>query len=357
MTLLMMSVVTVLVVSAICSLSEASLYAVRMPYIRQLVESGSVAGRVLTKFKHNMERPITAILIVNTAANTAGAAVAGFQARQEFGESSIIWFSAAFTLAVLFFSEILPKIAGVAYARQVAGFVSVPLNAAVAALHPVVWLTEKVSRLLRGGQRTLFAPEAEVAQMAAVSAEEGSILPEEADLVGNVLRLDDVLAKDIMTPRTVVLAFPANTTLRQFRDRPHEKLYSRIPLYAPENPENWIGVVRSQDVLTRLSSDEFDLVLEDICRPIHFVPEQTHGHRLLTEFLTRKIHFLGVVDEYGTIMGVVTLEDIMESLVGSEIVDETDTTADLQKDARDRASRRFGPVDPDSNTDKREDRS
>jgi len=357
MTLLMISVATVLVVSALCSLSEAALYAVRMPYISQLVESGSAAGRILAKFKHNMEQPITAILIVNTAANTAGAAIAGAQAGQEFGESSIIWFSALFTLAVLFFSEILPKIAGVAYARQIATFVSVPWNAAVAVLHPVVWLTEKISRVLKRGQPTVFAPELEVAQMAVISAEEGSILPEEAGLVGNVLRLDDVQAKDIMTPRSVVLALPADATLRQFRDRSYEKIYSRIPLYAPENPENWMGVVRSQDVLTRLANDEFDVVLQDICRPIHFVPEQTHGHHLLTEFLTRKVHLLGVVDEYGSITGIVTLEDIMESLVGVEIVDETDTTEDLQKEARDTTSRRFGADENAEDADKTEDQA
>jgi CBS domain containing-hemolysin-like protein len=339
----MISVVVVLVVSAICSLSEAALYAVRMPYISQLVESGSVAGKVLAKFKHNMEQPITAILIVNTVANTAGAAIAGAQARDIFdGRVSIFAFSAIFTLLVLFLSEIMPKIAGVAYARQVATLVSVPVNGVVAAMHPVVWLTEKFSRMLKGGQPTVFAPETEVVQMAVVSAEEGSILHEEAGLVGNVLRLDDVCAKDIMTPRTVALTLSADTTLRQFRDRSYEKVYSRIPLYAPDNPENWIGVVRSQDILTRLANDEFETVLQDICRPIHFVPEQTHGHHLLTEFLTRKVHLLGVVDEYGSITGIVTLEDIMESLVGVEIVDETDLTADLQKEARARAARRFG---------------
>lgn len=342
MTLLMISVATVLVVSAMCSVSEAAFYAVRMPFISQLVESGSVAGKILAKFKRNMEQPITAILIVNTVANTAGAAVAGSQARQEFGESSILWFSALFTIAVLFLSEILPKIAGVAYAKQIAAFVSVPWNAAVVALHPVVWLTEKISRVLKRGRLTFFAPEDEVAQMAVVSAEEGSILPEEAGLVGNVLRLDDICAKDIMTPRTVVLALPARTTLRDFRNRTFEKVYSRIPLYAPDDSENWVGVVRSQDVLTRLANNELDVALQDICRPIHFVPEQTHGHHLLTEFLTRQVHLLGVVDEYGSIVGIITLEDIMESLVGVEIMDETDKTADLQKKARDRASRRFG---------------
>ena len=146
MTLFIVSVAVVIGVSAICSLTEAALYAVRRTYVRQLAESGLRAGHLLTRFKQNMERPITAILIANTAANTAGAAVAGAQARHLFGEAALVWFSVAFTVSVLFLSEIIPKVIGVTYNRPVARFMSGPLNLAIVALHPLVWIRRERRR-------------------------------------------------------------------------------------------------------------------------------------------------------------------------------------------------------------------
>jgi CBS domain containing-hemolysin-like protein len=238
----------------------------------------------------------------------------------------------------------MPKIAGVAYNRGVARIVCVPLKGIIASLYPIVWLTQRVSRILQRGEPALIAPEEEVQQMAALSAEEGSILPDEASLVKNVLQLDNVRAKDIMTPRTVVFAVADNLNVRQFTEKAPDKLYSRIPIYDAKDPENWTGVIRSQDILARLANDEFDALLKDFARPIGFVPEVIHGHKLLKEFLKRGAHILGVVDEYGSIVGVVTLEDIMESLIGAEILDETDHIADLQVAARANAKRKFPQI-------------
>lgn len=198
MTLFIVSVLVVMVVSAICSLSEAAMYAVRLPYVRQITEEGSSAGQTLTGFKENMERPISAILIVNTVANTAGAAVAGAQARILFGESSLLWFSLCFTLGVLFFSEIIPKVLGVVHNRPIATALARPWAAAIKLLYPVIWLVEHLSRLLKP-REDLAAPEEEVHQFAMLSAEEGSIMPYEAKMVSNVLRLDEVKTRDIMT--------------------------------------------------------------------------------------------------------------------------------------------------------------
>lgn len=347
MTLLIVSVAIVLIVSALCSLTEAAVYAVRMPYIRQLTESGSTAGTLLTGFKKNMERPITAILIINTAANTAGAVVAGAQARQVFGEASLIWFSAGFTVLVLFFSEIMPKVAGVTYNRSVARAVSVPLSAVITALYPVVWLSQRVSRALRHGKPPPVAPEAEVRQMAALSAEEGSILPFESELVKNVLRLDEVKARDIMTPRTVVFKLPANATVKDVAEDTSKSPYARIPIWATDDPDNWIGVVFRTDILASLARDEFDTTLDSLRKPLGFVPDMARGHRLLDEFIRRREHLMGVVDEYGGMLGIVTLEDVFESLIGREIVDETDAIVDLQAVARRRAAQRLERSDTD----------
>lgn len=343
MTLLLISVALVLVISAICSLTEAALYAVRMPYIRQLTESGRSAGVLLEKFKINMEQPITAILIVNTVANTAGAAIAGAQARDIFdGKVSIFAFSAIFTLMVLFLSEIAPKIAGVAYNRSIAPVVSKPLNRVISCLRPIVWVTQRVSSLLGQDKPKLFAPEEDVHYMAALSAEEGSILPFEAHLVTQVLRLDEVKTKHIMTPRTVTLSAPADMTVEAFLDNAPKKLFSRIPIYAADDPENWIGIVRSQDILAHVAQDDFDTELQDLSHKLRFVPEAMRGHTLLSEFLKTRAHMVGVVDEYGSVVGIVTLEDIMESLIGKEIMDETDTVTDLQAAAREKGQRRLG---------------
>ena len=340
MFLFVVSVALVLGVSALCSLSEAALYSVRMPYVRQLAETGHPTGQLLADFKLNMERPITTILIINTVANTAGAAVAGAQAKEVFGDhlmvgpiSAVTLFFGLFTMAVLFFSEILPKVAGVAYNRPVSRFISRPLAAAGWLLTPVVWITQKSSILLRSSEAVPLAPEEEVHQLAALSAEEGSILPVEAALVQNVLRLNETTAKDIMTPRTVVFKLPAALSVKKLMDEVGEVSYTRIPVHS-EDPDEWTGVVLWGDILACLARDEFDVTLESLKKPLAFVPAVVPGHLLLKTFLRRREHMLGVLDEYGGMLGVVSLEDVMESLIGEEIVDETDLVVDLQQVAR-----------------------
>ncbi len=335
MILFVASVTIVITVSAFCSLSEASLYAVRIPFIRKLVEQGSAAGRLLLGFKQDIQQPIAAILILNTIANTAGAAVAGAQARQLFGQGALVWFTILFTGTVLVFSEILPKVVGVTFNRVVAPAVSMPLKAALGLLYPLVWLTESVTGLVRG-QPQPIAPEDEVQQFAQMSAEEGSILPMEAELVSNVLRLNDILAKDILTPRVVVFKLPADRTVGEVREQVSSLPIARIPVFREADPENWIGVVLLRDILRCIAQDDFSVTLDSLAKPLHFVPESARGHALLTSFLVKRAHLFGVVDEFGAVAGVITLEDVLESLLGKEIVDETDTTVDLRDAARKR---------------------
>ena len=334
MTLFVISVAVVLLVSAFSSMSESAIYAVRMTYVMTLSNSGSLAGKVLREFKENMERPISAILIINTAANTAGAAIAGHQAQQLFGESAVVWFAAVFTVAVLIFSEIIPKLVGVVYCRTVAPGVALVWAGLIWLLSPVIWVIEKLTKLIQPDAPALAAPEAEVEQLAIISAEEGSILPLEARLVQNVLRLDDVKAADILTPRSVVFKLSADATIGQVRDTVKQWRQSRVPVYDGDDPENWIGLVLVRDILTGMAQDQFDRKLRALMRPLHFVPETVKGHELLGDFLKKRSHLFGVLDEYGGIEGVITLEDVMESILGEEIVDEVDTAADLQEDAR-----------------------
>ncbi|MFN4260650.1 MAG: CNNM domain-containing protein [Gemmataceae bacterium] len=349
MTLLVIAVLVVLCVSAVCSLTEAALYAVRISYIRHLSESGSLAGKTLAHFRRNMEQPITAILIVNTVANTAGAAIAGAQAQSIFGEMAVIWFTAIFTTIVLLFSEILPKVVGVAYSQSIATVVAVPLSLVVRAMRPAVWLVQRLFRVMRPRVPLPNIPEEEVQQIVRMSAEEGSILPLEAKLVQNVLKLDEVRAADIMTPRTVVGQLPANMTLREVNAKVKEWTHSRIPIYDENDPETWVGIVLTRDILTRLANDEFTVTLRELCKPLFFVSEKTPGHVLLKAFLRRRTHLFGVMHERGSLVGIVTLEDVMEALIGEEILDEMDTVVDLQEVARRRRRQQFEKANADEN--------
>jgi CBS domain containing-hemolysin-like protein len=345
---LVISVLTVLTISAICSLTEASFYAVRMPYVRSLEESGSPAGVILARFKQNMERPIAAILILNTVANTAGAAIAGAQAGQLLHGSALIMFSVLFTLSVLVFSEIIPKVLGVVYNQPVARTLALPWQGIIAGMSPVIWCVEKMTHMLKPTEPVLSAPEEEVEQLARMSAEEGSIYNYEAELVRNVLQLDNVRARQIMTPRPVVLKLPDNLTLKQAFEKVQEGVYSRIPIYASDDPEVWVGFVMSRDILAGVAHDQFDMQLSEITKPLYFVSESLPGHVLLKSFLQRRTHLFGVMDDYGDLTGIITLEDVLEALIGEEIVDEVDTVADMQEVARRRKREHFKKQDQDS---------
>lgn len=339
MGVLAVSVLLLLVVSAFCSLSEAALYSVRVPYVRGLAENGSRTGRVLDGFKRNMERPITAILIVNTLSNTAGAALAGAQARSVWGESAEAWFPLALAGAVLLFSEVLPKVAGVSYDAPVSRFVALPWALMTWILFPLVWLAQQMTRPVQRSGAEPLAPEEEIHQVAALSAAEGSIMQMEADLVQNVLRLDEIKAKDIMTPRNVVFQLRESATVKDVASEVGRCPYSRIPIFDVD--EEWVGFIFKNDVLHRLANDEFEVPLSALREPLAYVPEFVPGHRLLSEFLKRRSHLLGVVDEYGGVRGIVTLEDVMETLLGHEIVDETDRDVNLRAKARTLARKRF----------------
>ena len=347
MTLFVISVLVVLVLSAFCSISEAALYAVRRAYVRKIAEQGNRSGKLLLGFKDNMEQPISAILVVNTIANTAGAAVAGAQAHVLFGDAALIWFSLAFTFCVLIFSEIAPKVIGVAYSRPISTMIAIPWASCIAMLYPIIWCVEKLSRLVKP-DRVFSAPEEELYQMAMISAEEGSIMPYEAEMVRNVLHLDKVTTREIMTPRPVVMKLASDMTLREVSEKYQEFTVSRIPVYDCDDPETWKGVVLARDILSGLAKDQFATKVEAICLPIHFVSEKTPGHILLRSFLKRRVHLFGVSDEFGDITGIVTLEDVLESVLGQEIVDEVDAAVDMQAVAqlRKRESLRGEPYPP-----------
>jgi CBS domain containing-hemolysin-like protein len=190
------------------------------------------------------------------------------------------------------------------------------------------------------------APESEIRRIADLSAEEGSILQSEAILVKNVLKLDEIRARDIMTPRTVVFKQPDNLTVEEISKEAWALPYARIPIHDAEETDDWTGLVLRRDILACLGRDEFDVTLSSLAKPLEFVPETLPGHTLLNQFLRRRKHLFGVIDEYGNIIGIVTMEDVLESLIGEEIVDETDKVVDMREVARKRSQQQYGDALP-----------
>lgn len=321
MTLFVVAVLVVFVSTGICALVEAALYAVHHPYIRQLEASGIRAGKLLAAYKEKMDYPISAILIFDTVLGVGGAAIAGSQARALFGPESVIWFSIALSVTLLIVSQIIPKVVGVVYSKPVARISAVPISIAISTLYPVVWIIERLTRFLKPDEPMQKASEEEVKQMARISAEEGSILGMEAELIQNSLELNDVHAAEIMTPKSSVFALPANMTVQQAFANFQNRAFSQIPIYNPEDDRQWVGVVTSQDILSEMAQDHFGVKLADMAKTFYAVDEDTLGHVLLDSFLKRRSSLFGVNKKDGQAIGVVSLSDVVEEIIGEDTGD------------------------------------
>ena len=337
---LIVAVAAAVLISAMCSLFEAVLYSVPVGHIESLANADRKAGRILQGLRANVDRPIAAILSLNTIANTAGAAVAGAAAASVFGEAWVGYFSAAFTLAILMFSEVIPKTAGVVYNRPLASVVAPPLALLVWLFRPLIWLCGMVTRVVSRGREPEHVSEEEILGLARMGQQTGALESDHAAAIANILTLQDKSVRDIMTPRTVVFALPASTTLEELRTRGTFE-HSRIPVY-DKNPDDVVGIVLGREVLAAMAGGSGEARLEEMMRPVDFVAESVGVDRLLRMFMEKRQHLLIVLDEFGGLAGVVTLEDVIEEILGQEIVDEFDRVADLRELAR---RRREGTLD------------
>lgn len=320
----------VVVTSATCSLFEAVLYAVPRVRVEALAQGGRASGRLLKELRRHVDRPIAAILSLNTVANTGGVAIAGAIAAREFGAGRVVYFSVAFTFAILIFSEVLPKTVGVVYARALAPFIAHPLQALVVILRPFIILTQAATKLVLAGHQEHTVSDEEVLTLVGSGLQSGVFKQHEARVIKNVLALEDRAARDVMTPRPVVFTLGSRTTVRQAASREELHRYSRVPVYDAEDPEDLVGVARKADILTAMADDRFEVTLEELMRPIHFVVDTVSLDQLLRTFLERRQHLVAVIDEFGGFAGIVTLEDVLEELIGREIVDESDQVTDLR---------------------------
>ena len=326
-------------ISAMCSVFEAVLYSVPIGHIESLAQEGRKTGRILRSLRADVDRPIAAILSLNTIANTAGASVAGAAAAKVFGSDWVGYFSAAFTLAILLFSEVIPKTVGVVYTRALAPLVARPVLVLVWVLRPLIWLTGLVTQLVAHGQtRSDHVSEDELLVMARLGLKSGSLDAHEADVIENILSLESKAVKEIMTPRTVISSLSANLTLREVKDLDDSFVHSRVPVY-DKDADDVVGMVHRRDVLKAMAEGELDATLESMMRPVDFVAESVSVDRVLRMFLERRQHLLVVIEEFGGLSGLITLEDVLEEILGREIVDEFDPAADMRELARDRRRR------------------
>ncbi len=330
MTVLFIIVFLTIFVSANCSLYEAVLYSTRIGTLEAAIKRKDGLAPLFIQLKKKMSTPIAAILITNTLANTAGATIAGFHASQVLNPVLLPIFSVFFTLGILFLSEIMPKNIGAAHWRGLWRWVVHPIRFLNLLLSPVIFITEKFSRLFIKGGKSATMTEDEILAMIHVGAREGEITEEESRMVHSMIDLENKTVRQVMTPRTIMYLKEVDSTLDNLLMADKDKVFTRIPVWKDDR-ENIIGYIDVRDLIVQFrgEANEFDISL--FVRPISYVTDSTNCLKVLTDFLKHRKHIAVVVDEYGSVSGIVTLEDLIETLIGREIVDELDKNADLQK--------------------------
>jgi len=320
-------------ISFICSLLEATLLSSRIAWLSAMANAGNRGAAKLCKLKQSrIDDAISAILTLNTVANTLGATLAGAQAANYFGSRWVGVFSGVLTFLILIVSEIVPKTLGVVYSRSLSPIVGHTLQALTVAMIPVLLISRAITRVLTRG-RKLTVSRGELSALIEAATQDGTISDEEARLFGNLLRSNDVQVEDVMTPRTVTLMLPTETTIDELLERPDANAFSRIPLYK-DSRDNVVGYVLQRDVWQAAARNgRRSRALSDFMRPISFVPELASVGAALQQMLARRETIAMATDEYGGVAGLVTLEDITETILGVEIVDESDRVVDMRDTA------------------------
>ena len=319
--------------SALCSMLEATLLSTPISYVTGLEEQGVKGARRLKRLKQHADRPISAILCLNTIANTVGASIVGSLVYEVYGDAIVGVFSTVFTLCILIFSEIIPKTIGTSYWRSLALPASVIIDAMIFISFPLVWVLERMQRLISSRSTQVSVSREDISAMVSVATEEEVIEKDEKKMIQNLLKLDEVTAHEIMTPSVVVEMVPANMTIKEFYDS--ENTHSRILVYDEENDEYVMGYVLRQEVLEKMAEDKFSSTLNDILRPIMTFSEEDSVAEIWERLLEKKEHISAILDEYGSLRGIVTMEDVIETMLGQEIVDEKDEVVDMQEYAKD----------------------
>ena len=326
MTLLLAYFFLALFLSFLCSLLEAVLLSAPASYSSILSKQNASQGDRLERFKENINRPLAAILTLNTFAHTLGAAGVGAQTLELYGESSVAIASGILTLLILVFSEIIPKTIGSVYWRGLIGNTTLIIEVLIFFTYPLVLLAEYISNF---GQDEATVTREEVIAMAEMGEDEGVLEEQETDIIENTLKLKDVKAKDIMTPRSVIFAVNSDFTVGQVLEE-HETLdFTRIPIFEG-NLDVIKGMVNRYEIINRKADDQFSTRMHEISQEVPFVNENDPIDKVLELFIKNRDHMALVKDNGHILTGLITLEDAIETILGQEIVDEHDSVVDMR---------------------------
>ena len=334
---LIIAVSFAIIISAGCSLFEAVLYSAPMRHVETLFQEGKQAGRIFKEMREDVERPINAILSLNTIANTAGAAIAGSAATAVFGHQWLGYFSIFFTLAILILSEVVPKTAGVVYSKSLVPIIAMPLKGLVNMMTPAVWLCGHITGFIARRKVEESISSEELKTMARLSLQSGGIKQYQESVIDNILSLESVTVKDVMTPRTVIFSLSEHLSLEEASKEATRWEHSRFPVF-DKDMEDIVGIVLTTELFIALTNKRDNKTLTDLMMPVHFVAETAKLNNVLMEFMELRQKLFVVLDEYGGLSGIISLEDILEEILGREIVDESDQVVDKRKLARERRS-------------------
>lgn len=323
-------------VSFLCSILEAVLLSMSVSHVSVLEKEGHRHGLRWASLKQDDSiRPLTAILTLNTIAHTMGAAGVGAEVAKVWGDDTLTIASVILTLAVLFFSEIIPKTLGAAYWRGLSGSSGIILAGLTKVMSPLFVPLLWFKRLLPKANQTIVTRD-ELAVLADIGEEEGTLEEDEETVIHNLLRLREIPVSDIMTPRTVISAFEKTWSVKQVLDEQKILRFGRMPIFG-DSMDDLAGFVIRSDILMAASRDEWDCILIDIKKPLLTIKATESVDLALERFLESRQQILAVIDEFGGTAGIVTMEDVIETLLGEEIVDELDEHEDMRELAREQA--------------------
>lgn len=329
--------------SFLCSILEAVLLSVTPSYVSRQQKAGTYTGQLLKEYKEDIDRPLSAILTLNTIAHTVGAIGVGAQAGKLFGEAQDVYgmswesiIAGLMTLAILIFSEIIPKTIGANNWKMLSPFSVRTIKGLIWILSPLVWVSQLITKSMKKDKTRSVLSRADIAAIAQAGEDTGAINKDESKIINNVINFEKMTVRDIMTPRTVAFMLKEETHLEEFLKMPQAGIFSRIPVYSKDK-DHITGMVLKDDILyAALKGGQSEMKVKDIMLDVEFVKDDLPLPELFRNFTTQKQHLSVVKDEFGNTIGLVTMEDMIETLLGREIVDESDRVVDLQKYAKEK---------------------
>lgn len=327
-----------LIISFLCSLLEAVFLSITPSHLQVELDSNLQRGKILEKLKTDIDRPITAILTLNTVAHTVGAVGVGQQAAYLWSNSHsyipTLIVPTIMTVSILIFSEIIPKTLGASYWKDLTGFTVYTLHYLLKILYPLINIILWATKAFSSNEHTAQITRKDLIAITQLSSKNGVLDQTESLFLENMLFVKQIKAHQIMTPRSVMLTATESMTSDEFYNLKKQHIFSRIPIQSDDGEEQFVGYVLKDQVIETLVEDNLPKQLSEFLRPIITVPENINTLSLFNKFISSKEHIALVIDDFGSIIGLVTMEDVLETLLGSEIVDETDTAVDMRDMAR-----------------------